>query len=123
MEERRKYPRLDTTKVNFLCKRVSSEKNTLKDKAKNISEGGICLSLGSEPVEKDDVLSLEFMLPERQFLISCKGKVAWVNEFEIIGGVNKREYEAGIDFFYINEEDKKAIREYVFSLMPKKPQP
>ena len=121
MENRRKYPRLDTTRINLLCKKVTVRKGVSHDKTRNISEGGIRLNFGPEPVERGDTLQLEFMLPERRFLIACKGKVVWVEAFEMEGGVRKREYEAGVEFFDIADDDKKAIREYVFSLRPKNP--
>jgi c-di-GMP-binding flagellar brake protein YcgR len=45
-----------------------------------------------------------------------------VQEFEMMGSVHKKEYEAGIKFSDISEEDKETVCEYVFSLIPKKPQ-
>jgi len=118
MQERRKYPRLDTTKINFLCKKIDSKDRKADDKTKNISEGGICLNLGPHKVQPGDVLQLEFMLPDRQALISCKGRVIWAEDFDIIGSDCKKEYEAGIEFFDISDNDKKAIREFVFSVIP-----
>ena len=120
MKERRKYPRLDATRINFLCKKISKENVKTNEKTKNLSEDGICLNLGAEPVQEGDILQLEFMLPNRNMIISCKGKVVWAESFDIFGRDRKKEYEAGVEFFDIGASDKKAIRDFVFSVMPDK---
>ena len=120
MEERRKYPRLNLN-VEVRWKKVDGEAGDAlshRSVTKNISTGGIRLILGSG-VQMGDVLALEMGAPGGK-AIRVKGKVIWVEKFEIIGVKNEIGYEGGIEFLDMAEEVKQEIANLAFN--PRNPQ-
>jgi Tfp pilus assembly protein PilZ len=118
MEERRKFVRLD---INVVVKweKISGDLNNIvcnnKDITKNMSSGGICL-ITHEKLEVGDKLHLKIELPTKK-IITAKGRVVWINEFEIVGGERERRYDIGIEFIDIRDEDKEEIGKFVFTFL------
>jgi hypothetical protein len=116
MDERRKFPRLNVADVA-----VNWRKETSLDcmaKTKNISKGGFCLVLDkSDSLDIGDIIQLEFHLPKGAIIYS-KGKVAWIDTFEIIYGKVETYFEAGIEFLDLGPQDSATISHFVLSHLP-----
>ncbi|OQX81663.1 MAG: hypothetical protein B6D56_01690 [Candidatus Omnitrophica bacterium 4484_70.1] len=117
MRERRRFVRLDIN-VKVRWKRIEQVNEEEKEVTKNISGGGICL-IAEEKLNKGDTLYLEIELPSGE-LIYARGRVVWVNEYEIIGVEVKKKYDVGIEFIEIKEEDREEIGRYIFTLLHEK---
>ncbi len=114
MDERRKFPRL-AIDVNVSWKKVDNESAVAQDVTKNISEGGVCMMV-YEPLRKGDAIELDFELPTSK-VIHARGRVAWTDEFEIIGDKVREKYDVGVEFTDISEIDREEIKKFVFRLM------
>jgi Tfp pilus assembly protein PilZ len=89
------------------------------DATRNISAGGLCLSMDEE-LQVGDELQLRMELPPKK-IINAKGKVVWISEFEIDNRGYKKMYNTGIKFIEIRDEDREEINEFVLAaLLPKK---
>lgn len=112
IKERRRFVRLNAAvdiQYSFLEAEPSERLNA---KSKDISAGGICFISG-EGIEKDKILVLSINLSDDPSPIMAKGRVAWVNPFEI-GGEGKH-YDIGIEFIEIESRDREKINKFVFS--------
>ena len=113
-QERRKFPRLNWN-VKVRWKRildVPDETSQHTGAARDISAGGICLIL-KEGVEVGDILELEISLGEGKNICS-RGRVIWVDRFEITGGIKSTGYEGGIEFLGMSDEAMLEINRFVF---------
>lgn len=117
MEDRRKFPRVNTSKMMVNWRKVQAFDNL--NETKDISAGGICLMVDGEGlVSVGDLLQLEFTLPLGKTIYS-KGKAVWLDKFTIIGDApGETCYEVGVEFLDINEKDREAIEQFVFSHLP-----
>ncbi len=115
IQERRKFPRLDTTKIEVMWRKEGTLDNI--DHIRNLGAGGVRLVLDEDAVSSGDILQLEFILPGGQ-TIAAKGQVVWVSDFQLLGPEEKRSREAGIVFLDISKTDAYLIKQYVFSLLP-----
>lgn len=89
------------------------------DATRNISAGGLCLSMDEE-LQVGDELQLRMELPPKK-IINAKGKVVWISEFEVDKRGYKKMYNTGIKFIEIRDEDREEINEFVLAaLLPKK---
>ena len=82
-------------------------------KAKNISAGGICVTL-NEKLASDTKISLEICLPTPNRHIVARGKVAWVEEE--VKSNNKegtRCFNVGIEFKEMSPEDRDALFHFI----------
>ena len=113
IEERRKFIRLNIN-VEIKYSLVNNTANKRVAQTKDIGAGGICF-LADEPLNKGDILEINFLLPEVPPNVHAKGRVAWVKPFSIEGNKNTC-YDTGIEFIDITDEDRKRINRYVFSL-------
>jgi c-di-GMP-binding flagellar brake protein YcgR len=111
MEEKRQFVRLSkTVGVKWSEAQAGQGEEQVQDMTMDISEGGICLiEYETLPVGKE--LNLEMELPTGKTIFS-KGRVAWIREFEIIGGRREKGYEVGIQFIDISSEDKEEINRF-----------
>lgn len=115
MQEKRKFVRLDTrVKVEYHI--IELSETELKSFTKNLSQGGICLFLDSL-VRKDTLLELKLFLPEQTEPIQTTGKIVWIDSFKLGNKDAQEQYEAGIEFINISDEDRKKIAKYVFTMM------
>lgn len=89
------------------------------DATRNISAGGLCLSMDEE-LQVGDELQLRMVLPPKK-IINAKGKVVWISEFEVDKRGYKKMYNTGIKFIEILDKDREEINEFVLAaLLPKK---
>jgi uncharacterized protein (TIGR02266 family) len=88
----------------------NSEK-LLTDFSINLSTGGVFIETADYcPV--DSILNIEFILPEEQKTIGCKGRVAWINHPEHL--INPSlPTGMGLQFLDISLEDMNAVRQYI----------
>jgi len=115
MEERRKFPRLDLS-VDVNWEKIPTKSKKRLAKSKNISQGGIRL-IADNAIKIGDSLDLQIKLPTNQ-TISSVGRVAWVNEFEVIGGKYEKRYDTGIEFTKIKKKDVEELKNFMFSFLP-----
>lgn len=118
MEEKRKFPRINTIGMMVNWRKVETFDNL--HNTKDISGGGICLLIErKESVDIGDTLQLEFNLPSGE-TIHSKGRAVWLDKFAIGDINNNMHYEVGIEFLDISDKDREAIKRYVFSHLPLK---
>lgn len=118
MQEKRRFPRLNTSSVIVSWRKIKTLDNL--SKTKDISGGGICLMIEEkDSLAVGDALQLEFSLPSKE-IIHSKGQVVWLDEFAI-GDINAQSrFEVGIEFIDISDKDREVIKQYVFLHLPKK---
>jgi len=114
MNERRRCPRLDTSKLDLVCKKIMVDGSESRFyKTQDIGRYAVNVLFSADLVTAGELLRLEFVLPNREKVISCTGKVLWVDE------VSRREhavgFAAGIKFIDVDEEDRVAIRRFACS--------
>lgn len=114
-------------RANFPCQITiyTPSKHTINTHTKNISAGGVRVIIE----EKCDIFSLVGLkiylnresrpgVQERGESIACKGRVVWVLEKN--HSLNKPHlYDTGIEFYQIDEEDKKIINNFVKAIIKK----
>ncbi|MCM8826074.1 MAG: PilZ domain-containing protein [Candidatus Omnitrophica bacterium] len=109
-EERRKYKREGYFSP---IKCFIDEEGSLVETAisYNISEGGIGIIVKNDkPIGK--ILSLILYLPNLNYPLQLKGKV--INSIGFPSNTQEKiEFELGIEFIDINQEEKDKIREYL----------
>lgn len=105
MKEKRKFLRADLDR-SFLWRSINTLDNI--DKIKNISEGGLCVVIESEKVEKGDILQMEFYSAKGK-VIFAKAKVNWVDRKKSKEGTTI----AGIQFLDTSNPSILKIRHYV----------
>lgn len=120
--ERRRFARLDI-ELNVRWKRIhdkSKDSSLNIDKIKNISRGGLCLvtskkleigidlRIGSRLPKAGDYLFLGIELPSKK-VIETKGKVVWVREMGLDNLEGEEEYNVGVEFIEMKEEDREEI--------------
>ena len=116
MKERRQFVRLDINVViNWNKGDAIPDQTASVDLTKNISVGGICL-IAYEKVAVGDVLDLTIDLPTRN-TVSAKGKVMWVNEFELVGSESTQRYDVGVQFIQVREQDMQEISKFIFKFI------
>ncbi|HTP64303.1 MAG TPA: response regulator [Geobacteraceae bacterium] len=90
----------------------------LTDYSINLSTGGVFIET-EDYLPIDTILSIEFILPENEKTICCRGRVAWLNS---AGAMVNPNLPAGIglQFLDISPEDMNAVRQYIKkeALMP-----
>ncbi len=109
MEEKRKFVRLEIN-VAVKWKKIPEEALVGLDVTKNISKGGICLMV-DEKLEIGDNLELEIEIPEKK-VVQARVKVIRVRELKLTEE-GRKEYEAGVEFFEISDEDREEIEGFI----------
>lgn len=108
--ERRKFARLNKhVKVYYTILSTEVEKTyheEIETVTQNISAGGVCFET-KESLSSGALLKMEIELPRRKELIQSLGKVIWQQKKE------EQKHETGVAFFWITEEDRQAINNYV----------
>lgn len=121
-EDRRKYPRLNWSVVVHWEKSDDAGPQGGLNRvgaSKDISEGGIRLIL-REGIAVGDVLELSIELGGGK-TIRGKGRVMWVEKFEIQGGKDETGYEGGIEFLGMDEAARNDISRFVMESRKDKP--
>lgn len=89
------------------------QSSTMKD----ISVGGIRLIV-NEDVQVGDILELDIKLSEGKS-VKLKGRVKWVDKYEIIGTKHKIGYEGGVEFLDVGDEVRREISNFIFDIIQK----
>jgi len=87
------------------------QQNLMSNYSVNLSTGGVFIETNKiSPV--DTLLIIEFMLPNSNRHITCKARVAWVNE---VGDMKKPSLPQGmgIQFLNLSLENVQMIREFL----------
>jgi len=100
MENKRRFQRVNLEILVNYGKKAPA-------KTLNISEDGICL-LVEKPLEIKSFLTLVFTLPN-SIEIKAIGKVVWNRK------IGTYAFKNGIEFWNIDESDKKALKQYISS--------
>ena len=109
-KERRKYPRIQATFVEYsVIGEVASKE--ISSFTEDVSAGGICI-LSCEKIETDSLLSLKIYLPDGGGPIEAKGKVAWAGVSTFLSMEGRKHYDLGIEFIQIDEKDRLRIYKY-----------
>jgi c-di-GMP-binding flagellar brake protein YcgR len=106
MEEKRGFLRLKRS-VNIKWAKAKEGVSQAEDITMDVSKGGVCF-IAYEKLPVGEELNLEIELPSAK-TITSKAKVAWVREFEIIGGRIEKGYEVGVQFVDISPQDIEEI--------------
>ncbi len=85
------------------------EDNTASGKTKDISFGGICITTEGEPLKKDDVYRLSFILPGEHDRVEIDGRVMWVRKYK--AGISDL-YDNGIEFLAPNEDFRHVLEDF-----------
>jgi len=103
--ERRKYPRVPL-KRGVLWRSAATLDNL--DQTRNISEGGLCLSMEKLRLSPDELVHIEVQLPT-QVTICVRGRVCWIGP----GTIDDLRCRAGIEFIDTDETAKNELRHFV----------
>jgi c-di-GMP-binding flagellar brake protein YcgR len=117
MEDRRRFPRLDAS-LGVTWYKVSETKgyeSARSDVAKNISSLGLCMIV-YEKLEVGEQLSLTIELPDKNVVLTT-GRVSWIRAFQLSGRDAPVNYDVGIEFLDIKQEDRRILKQFV--LFPK----
>ena len=109
---KRRFPRVRYRCTVTVTKEDSSS-HTLSAYTENIGVGGICVNVG-EGLGLFRGVNLEIFLggPDAP-TIKCGATVVWVVKKHGIGQKGGAQYDTGLEFVDLNEEDRKRISEIV----------
>lgn len=115
--DRRRFPRLRACIVEYtpLGKVLPSEICF----SENISSGGICIFIADD-LDVDTLLGLKIFLPYYEDPLKAKGKIVWKKESSFMGKRGVENYDIGIEFTEIEDEDRKSIDAYIRKYSRKK---
>ncbi len=110
--EKRRFVR-----ANFPCKIIIStpDKHTIVTHTENIGAGGVRVII-DEKLEVSSIVGLEISLDNEQ--ITSQSRIVWAIETENSSSQNKPLYDTGIEFYQIDEEDRKIINNFVEVIAP-----
>ncbi len=111
--ERRCVPRV---KARLRIKYGVEGRNVLSNYTVNLSTGGVFIE-SSSVLPEGTPLSLEFILPESEEAIRCKGRVAWVNHPKRVLSPHLAP-GMGIQFLGLGLQELHQLREYLKTALP-----
>ena len=113
--DKRKLPRLlYDVELKYEVLTLPSPK-TQKSRVKNISVGGLSIMI-FEKVKVGTLLKIEFSLLNEDKPIVVKGKVLWVEKFEIVSTeFASTSYNCGIEFVDISPQDQESINHHIMT--------
>ena len=117
MDERRRFPRLDAS-LGVTWQKIAEGKGyetERTDVVKNISSLGLCMIV-YEKLENGEQLSLSIELPDKNVVMTT-GRVIWVRSFGLPGQKDLVNYDVGVEFLDIKQEDRRLLKQFV--LFPK----
>ncbi len=110
-DKRRTYKRIDI-KTKGKWKKLSHDDEASGHNmamAKDISRGGICITVEDKILKVDDRLELDLDLPDGES-ITVATRVAWVmGNFKNFRDVEGLKYDVGLEFVDISEENMNKI--------------
>lgn len=110
--ERRCYVRIDIDlPVRYTIPRGSVNLDAIK--TKNISVGGICMTL-NEKLNMHEILALEIELPEGPMPVMVKGEIVWVREDIAQSRKDEiRHFDIGIEFRELLSKDRDRLFKFI----------
>src|SRR5512136_703709 len=106
--EKRKFSRIPlNVKVKYDVLEGSPRK-TEETRSKNVSAGGICLTI-PEKIDIGALLRLKLYLQGEDDFIIVSGEVVWVKEFSINHTSDYKAFDCGIEFFDVGPQDQEKI--------------
>ncbi len=112
--DKRNFPRVKHRCLIQISKADREER--IDTFTENIGAGGICVIV-SKPFEIFDTVSLELHLDDGGSPIQCKGSVVWTVRDHTIKGEGSDNYDTGIEFIEISDEDRNRISGLVEGLL------
>lgn len=108
--DRRRFPRMRATIVEY----APSQNEGVRTLSftENISEGGICIFAAQEFQTGSD-LSLRIFIPYYHEPLPAKGKIVWRRQSPFLDMKGETNFDIGIEFTEIDEEDRKNIISYI----------
>jgi hypothetical protein len=100
LEERRRVPRIPfetEMKYKILKGNMYDSEEYCGGKVKNISEYGMGIITDKE-LNEEDIIRINFLIGQKEYNIFCE--VIWCKEISFSGN-----YEIGLEYSYINEND------------------
>ena len=111
-EDKREFPRLSFD-VELKYEVLNVSPKTQKSRVKNISVGGLCITI-FEKVNVGTLLKIELSPLNEDKPIVVKGKVVWVEPLEIISDrFFSVSYNCGIAFVDISHQDQESINHHM----------
>ncbi|HOX09384.1 MAG TPA: PilZ domain-containing protein [Candidatus Omnitrophota bacterium] len=108
-----------SVRVSFECVVIVKKKETslvFRTQTENISAGGICLIL-ERALLKHTPVEVELFLPDDPIPVNCEGKVAWsVRRSEYLKKKSSQ-FDTGIEFTSITDEDKARLKRIIEELL------
>ena len=114
MEDKRKYPRLNWSVIVRWEKAADDSPGRQAPgggTTKDISAGGVRLIL-REGIKVGDILQLEISLGGGRDVMT-KGRVAWVEKFQISGWQDETGDEGGVEFLDMDQETRQEISRFM----------
>ena len=106
--ERRQFPRLNVhCEIRYISyPSLKESKGEKHSRTKNIGGGGICIRLDG-PLPKHAYVELRMELPDNEQPIDAIAEAVWSEK------VGDNEYDTGVVFTNIREEDRRKIYDYI----------
>jgi c-di-GMP-binding flagellar brake protein YcgR len=108
-----------SVRVSFECVVIVKKKETslvFRTQTENISVGGTCLVL-EEALLKHTPVGVELFLPDHPIPVNCEGKIAWSFRRSEYLKRKSRQFDIGIEFTNITEEDKGRLKRIIEELL------
>ncbi|MGB2601290.1 MAG: PilZ domain-containing protein [Candidatus Omnitrophota bacterium] len=113
----RRFPR-----VSYRCLILVSKdgrEEVIETFTENIGAGGICVVLDREFKLFENV-AMEIFLGEEKEPINCQGTIVWVVKRHPTTDAEKVEYDTGVEFRDISDEDIKKVTKLVEDILKAK---
>ena len=111
---RRKFPRV---RYKCLIKLSRSGKEaTIETYTENIGSGGICVVL-NEKCKLFENVTLEIFMDGDKNPLLCEGSVVWIVKRHPMKKSEKVQYDTGIEFKNITEDDRERIEQLVQNIL------
>ncbi|MDD4879019.1 MAG: PilZ domain-containing protein [Candidatus Omnitrophica bacterium] len=106
-------------RVAFECVVIVKKKETslvFRTQTENISAGGICVIL-EKGLLKNTPVEVEILLSEDPIPVRCSGKVAWTIRRNEYAKKKPSQFDTGIEFTDITDEDKARLKRIIEELL------
>ncbi|MDD5073298.1 MAG: PilZ domain-containing protein [Candidatus Omnitrophica bacterium] len=106
-------------RVVFECVVIVKKKETslvFRTQTENISTGGICVIL-EKGLLRNTPVDVEIFLADDPVPLACGGKVAWVMRRNEYAKKKPSQFDTGIEFTDITDEDKGRIKRIIEELL------
>lgn len=103
-------------RAKFPCKIIIyvPKEHSITTKTKNISAGGVRVIL-SEKLDIVSMVGLEIFLNDES--VKCQGRVVWSVEKTELGPNGSSQYDTGIEYYQIEDDDRRVINNLVETIV------